>query len=93
MNNIETKINIQTKATERYVPVVWPWFKTVEPVHAIGSPRVRKFRYLTVSVPWPAMHQPSTMRLVLFHSHGLSISSVEERNLGTNDHNCVVSWR
>ena len=93
MNN-ETKINIQTKATERYVPVhVWPWFKTVEPVHAIGSPRVRKFRYLTVSVPWPAMHQPSTMRLVLFHSHGLFISSVEERNLGTNDHSCVVSWR
>ena len=27
MNNIETKINIQTKVTEQYVPVVWPWFK------------------------------------------------------------------
>ena len=34
MNTIETKINIQTKTTERYVPVVWPWFKTVEPVDA-----------------------------------------------------------
>ena len=34
MNTIETKINIQTKATEQYVPVVWPWFKTVEPVDA-----------------------------------------------------------
>ena len=34
MNNIVTKINIQTKATEWYVPVVWPWFKTVEPVDA-----------------------------------------------------------
>ena len=34
MNNIETGINIQTKATEQYVRVVWPWFKTVEPVDA-----------------------------------------------------------
>ena len=34
MNNIETKINIQTKVTEQYVPVVWPWFKKVEPVDA-----------------------------------------------------------
>ena len=34
MNNIETKINIQTKATKQYFPVVWPCFTTVEPVDA-----------------------------------------------------------
>ena len=47
------------------------------PCSAIESPRVRKFRYLTVSVSWLAIDPPSTMRLVPFHSLGLFTEYIE----------------